>query len=133
MELAISIIALVVSLIAIFNERTSLHDQAYDKFSQLWFGMDQVFIDYPRMHKYFYKENGVYTDLDENNKDFELGICIAEKFCDVFQYTAPLEKYLKRTDRESYVQYKEMVLSSPIVIKSHDYTSHSQHPLWKHN
>ena len=34
MELIISIVAIVISLLALFNERTSLHDQAYDKFSQ---------------------------------------------------------------------------------------------------
>ena len=34
MELIISIVAIVISLLALFNERTSLHDQAYDKFSK---------------------------------------------------------------------------------------------------
>lgn len=134
MELAISIVAIVISFIALFNDRVSLHDQAYDKFSQLWFGMDQIFIDYPYMHKYFYKnDDNEYATIDINNKDFELAVCISERFCDVFQYTDPWEKYLNNKDRDSYVKYKQMILNSPAVILSHNYTSHSDHYLWRKN
>ena len=131
MELALSIAAIVISLIAIFNERVSLHDQAYDKFSQLWFGMDQIFIDYPYMHKYFYKdEKGEYFPISTESKDFELAVCIAERFSDVFQYTDPLEKYLSKKDRDSYIKYKQMILNSPIVSMAKTKYSHSDHYLW---
>lgn len=36
---------------------------------------------------------------DINNKDFELALCISERFCDVFQYTDPWAKYLNKKDR----------------------------------
>ena len=120
MELIISIIAIVLSLIAIINERESLHDQAYDRFSQLWFGMDEVFIQHPEMHKYFYYDNnGEYASIGEKDDCYELAVCIAERFCDAFQYTAPLEKYLSRNDRKSYLKYKEMIIESPAVKHSH--------------
>lgn len=129
MEMIFSVIAVVISLIALISDRVSLHDQAYDKFSQLWFGMDQLFIDYPHMHKYFYyNENKQYSSIDKDNKDYQLAICIAERFLDVFQYTDPLEKYLKKADRESYKQYKAMVLGSPAVIEAKKNLSWSE--LW---
>ena len=116
MELIISIIAIVISLFALFNERTSMHDQAYDKFSQLWFGLDQIFIDYPYMRKFFYYDNAKeYAVIDSDNEDYDLALCIAERFSDVFQYTEPWEKYLKKEDRDSYTAYKQMIQGSPAM------------------
>lgn len=123
MELAISLAALALSLFAIINDRVSLHDQAYERFSQLWFGMDQVFIENPHMRKYFYTdENGNYGQVSKEDNTFELAVCIAERFCDAFQYTDPLEKYLSKKDRRSYVKYKEMILQSPVVKASNIYS-----------
>ncbi len=120
MELIISIVAIVISLLALFNERTSLHDQAYDKFSQLWFDMDQIFIDYPYMRKYFYaNEKGEYVSIASDDDHYDLAICIAERFSDVFQYTEPMEKYLKKEDRKSYAAYKKMIQSAPPMINLH--------------
>lgn len=123
MELILSIVAIVISLIALLFElislifeKVSLHDQAYDKFSQLWFSMDQVFIEYPYMRKFFYPDSdGNYASIVNDDEKSELAICIAERFCDVFQYTEPWEKYLKKDDRKSYVAYKAMIMKSPAV------------------
>lgn len=120
MELVFSIVAIVISLLALFNERTSLHDQAYDRFAQLWFDMDQILIDYPHMRKYFYTdEKGEYTPISPDDGHYELALCIAERFSDVFQYTEPMEKYLKKEDRRSYIAYKNMIQSSPPVQAIH--------------
>ena len=130
MELILSIVAIVISLIAIMNERISLHDQAYEKFSQLWLDMDQLFVDHPEMHKFFYKDqDGHYATITPEMKEYEQALCIAERFIDVFQYTSPLEKYLKNSDRESYLQYKEMINNSPILNISRKKLSWSE--LWK--
>ena len=50
MEIGISLAALILSIVAIVFQRESLKDEAYNRFSQLWFDMDQVFIDHPQMH-----------------------------------------------------------------------------------
>ena len=124
MDIVIAILALVVSAFALISnftsnkyERKSFEDQVYQRFAQMWFDLDQIFITHPYMHKYFYQggENNGYATLTDNEENFELGICISEIFCDVFQYSEPLEKYLSKNDRESYEDYKKMIMSSPIV------------------
>ena len=119
MELVFSIVAIVLSLIAIVNERMSLHDEAYDKFSQFWFGIDDLFIEHPEMRKYFYRDKkGNYAPICESDDSFELAVCIAERICDVFQYTKQLEKYLESRDFIEYKKYKEMIMCSPIFEKA---------------
>ena len=129
MEIIIAVLALAVSVIALISnftsnkyERNSFEDQIYQRFVQMWFEMDKVFIEHPEMHKYFYidKVGNAYAELLSDNKNFELGICIAEMFCDVFQYSQPLEKYLTKDDKESYEDYKKMIMHSPIVRTSLD-------------
>lgn len=124
MDIILAVLALVVSAFALISnfttnkyERNSFEDQVYERFAQMWFDMDQVFISYPHMHKYFYRggENNGYALMMREDKDFELGICIAEMFCDVFQYSEPLEKYLSKEDKASYEDYKRMIMASPIV------------------
>lgn len=124
MDAIIAVLALVVSLFALISnftsnkyERSTFEDQIYQRFAQMWFDMDQVFIAHPEMHKYFYQggENNGYALLTPEDDNFELGICIAEMFCDVFQYSTPLERYLSEDDRASYVDYKKMIMASPIV------------------
>lgn len=124
MDMVIAILALVISAFALVSnftsnkyEREALRDQIYQRFAQMWFDMDQIFIDYPYMRKYFYQggENYGYAVLKPEDKDFDRGLAIAERFCDVFQYSEPLEKYLKEDDLASYLDYKEMILAAPIV------------------
>lgn len=127
MELIISVVAIVISVIAIIPsftsnkiEQMSLKEQAYQQFAQMWFELDKIFIDHPHMHKYFYKfsETQEYIDLKPDDENYDLGICIAEMFCDVFQYSEPLEKYLTNEDRSSYRDYKKMVMNCPIVQRA---------------
>ena len=94
--------------------------------------MDQLFIDHPDMHKFFYKDsNNCYAKITPDMKEYELVLCIAEKFKDVFQYTFPLEKYLNRRDRVSYAKYKEMIMDSPALhISKYDL---SWSNVWKNN
>lgn len=61
MEIIIAVLALAVSGIALISnftsnkyERNSFEDQIYQRFVQMWFEMDKVFIEHPEMHKYFY-------------------------------------------------------------------------------
>jgi len=124
MDIVIAILALIVSAFALISnftsnkyERHSFQDQVYQRFAQMWFDMDQIFITHPNMHKYFYRdgENKGYELLTPEDENFELGICISEMFCDVFQYSEPLEKYLLKDDRESYEDYKKMIMAAPIV------------------
>ena len=124
MESTLAIVALVVSIFALIPsftsnryEKISFKDQVYERFAQMWFDMDHIFIDHPEMHKYFYKveSTGKYAILNPNDDKFELGICIAELFTDVFQYTAPLEEYLSESDRASYLDYKKMIMDAPIM------------------
>lgn len=136
LETAISLFALVVSLIALISgfisnryQRISVNEQVYDRFAQMWYDMDQVFIKNPHMHKYFYRlnETGEYASLQPDDGDFELGICIAEMFEDVFQYSKPLEKYLRAEDRASYMAYKDMIKGAPIVKAAR--TRHNWHEI----
>lgn len=124
LETVISLLALVVSAIALISgfisnryQSISVNDQVYERFAQMWFDMDKVFLKHPRMHKYFYRleETGEYEDLNPDDDDFELGVCIAEMFQDVFQYSMPLEQYLSEADRASYLAYKKMITDAPIV------------------
>ena len=62
-------------------------------------------------------------------KEYELVLCIAERIQDVFQYTFPLEKYLKRRDRDSYDKYKKMIMDSPAMRLSKGDLSWSE--VWK--
>ena len=120
MEIGISLAALILSIVAIVFQRESLKDEAYNRFSQLWFDMDQVFIDHPQMHKYFYRNrDGAYAAIEASHPDYELAVCIAERFCDAFQYTDPMEKYLRAGDRQSYKRYREMICASPVLAQSH--------------
>ncbi len=127
MENTLSIIALVVSvftLIANFIRnnyaRSSFEDKVYERFVQMWTDIDKVFIEHPNMHKFFYYDrvSQTYAKLLPGDKDFGLGICIAEMFRDAFQYAAPLEKYLSENDKQSYEDYKKMIAASPIVQAS---------------
>ena len=116
---ALSVTALVISFIVFFRDQIALRDQAYDRFSQLWTEMDNTFVKYPQLHKYFYKDNnGEYTEdfSSLEDEDKERLICIAERFNDVFQYTFPMEKYITRKDRKSYVAYRKMICESPAMI-----------------
>ncbi len=124
MEIIIAVSALIISIFALIPsftsnkyEKMTLNDQVYQRFAQMWFDMDHIFIDHPQMHKYFYRSEitGEYAELTSDNEYYDLGICIAEMFCDVFQYTAPLEAYLSDADRESYIDYKKMIMNAPIV------------------
>lgn len=132
MEIIVSVSALLVSLIALVSnfmsnryESNSFKDQVYQRFAQMWFDMDQIFINHPHMRKYFYHNNqDEYEVISPENEDYPLGLCIAEMFCDVFQYSEPLEQYLKKEDRESYEDYKKMITNAPVVkmlIAQNDY------------
>ena len=116
----ISVIAIIPSFKSTEIEQMSLKEQAYQQFAQMWFELDKIFIDHPHMHKYFYKfnEKQDYVDLKPGEDDYDLGICIAEMFCDVFQYSEPLEKYLTKEDSDSYRDYKKMIMACPIVQRS---------------
>lgn len=129
LETVISLFALVVSAIALISgfisnkyQSISVNDQVYERFAQMWFDMDEVFLKHPRMHKYFYRleETGEYAVLQPDDVDFELGVCIAEMFQDVFQYSKPLEQYLSEEDRASYLDYKKMITEAPIVKVAHE-------------
>ena len=115
--LIISMFALIPSFTSNKYEKISFKDQVYERFAQMWFDMDHIFIEHPEMHKYFYKNEhtGEYACLNSNEEHYELGICIAEMFCDVFQYTEPLEAHLSDADRQSYADYKKMILDAPIM------------------
>lgn len=127
MEMTISIIALVISIFALIPKfasnryaRSSYKDQVRDRFVQMLDDMDKVFVEHPEMHKYFYfdETNKTYAELLPGNKDYELGLCIAEMFRDAFQYILPLKEHLSEYDRESYEDYKKMIESSPIYRTS---------------
>lgn len=124
---AVSVVALISNFMTNRHESVSFKDQVYDRFAQMWFDMDQIFIDHPQMHKYFYRNyiTGKYAELLEDHDDFELGLCISEMFSDVFQYSEPLEQYLTKEDRASYRDYKKMIMDAPIVKKSKEV--HSWH------
>ena len=115
--LIISICALIPSFVSSKYEKRSFKHQVYERFAQMWFDMDQIFINHPDMRKYFYKSNITedYAVLNPDDNNYELGVSIAEMFSDVFQYTAPLEDYLSDSDKASYIDYKIMILSSPIM------------------
>ena len=115
--LVISMFALIPSFTSNKYEKISFKDQVYERFAQMWFDMDHIFIDHPEMHKYFYKNECTreYAQLSPDDEHYELGICIAEMFCDVFQYTEPLEAHLSDADRHSYVDYKKMIMDAPIM------------------
>ena len=124
---AVSVVALISNFMTNRHESVSFKDQVYDRFAQMWFDMDQIFIDHPQMHKYFYRNHitGKYAELSEDHDDFELGLCISEMFSDVFQYSEPLEQYLTKEDRASYRDYKKMIMDALIVKKSKEV--HSWH------
>ncbi|MBR7077478.1 MAG: hypothetical protein IKI41_01905 [Clostridia bacterium] len=111
----LSVTALLVSFFVFFRDQIALRDQAYDRFSQLWIELDSMFIQYPTLHKYFYRDNNGEYEKDTSGlkeEDKARLICIAERFADVFQYTFPMEKYIKRKDRKSYFAYKKMINES---------------------
>lgn len=112
----LSIIALVIAIFTFVSERISMRDKAYSKFSDIWLDMDQVFIDHPSLHKYFYTQE----TLDNKSTEYDLALCIAERFLDVFQYTKPLEKYLNKNDRQSYHEYRTKIENSPIMKEAKD-------------
>lgn len=131
MEYVLSIVATIISLVAIVMQRMSLHDQAYEKFMRIWLDMDQLFVDHPEMHKFFYKDqDGKYAEISKAMDEYPLAVCIAEKFKDIFQYTFPFEKYLTAQDRDSYIKYKKMIGNSPVIrLFNADFTW-SEHELW---
>ncbi len=125
MEAILAVAALVISLFALIPsfssskyDKFSFQDQVYERFAQMWFDMDHIFIDHPEMHKYFYKSEitGQYVPLLPDDERYDLGICIAELFSDVFQYTEPLERHLSDKDRASYLDYKTMITEAPIML-----------------
>ena len=124
MESVLAVSALIISMFALIPsftsnkyEKFSFKDQVYERFAQMWFDMDHIFIEHPEMHKYFYKNErtGEYAQLSPDEAHYELGICIAEMFSDVFQYTGPLEGHLSDADRRSYADYKNMIMDAPIM------------------
>ncbi len=117
LALIVSALALVPSLVSNLYERHTFSDQVYQRFTQMWFDLDQVFIAHPDMHKYFYqcKLTGTYAALHPEDENYALGLCISELFMDVFQYSEPMERYLSKEDRKSYLNYKAMICNAPIV------------------
>lgn len=115
--LAVSIFALLSSFVSNKHETQAYINTVYERFSQMWFSMDGIFIDKPHMRQFFYKdyETNQYAELRPDDENYTLGICIAEMFCDVFQYCAPLEYHLTAEDRASYNAYKNMIMNAPIV------------------
>lgn len=57
------------------------------------------------MHKYFY--DNIMPDPVKDKEDYELGICIAEQFREVFQYSAPLADQLPEFYFDYVKSYEE--------------------------
>lgn len=121
-EILVSIFALIISLgafvaamISSVYARRSYQDNVYEIFFKMWFTMDQIFIEYPHMHKYFY--DNIMPDPATQKEDYELGICIAEQFREVFQYSAPLADQLPEYYYDyvrSYEDYMARISSTSI-------------------
>lgn len=83
--------------------------------------MDEVFVEQPHMHKYFYEVGCLIPNKNGSDKekdDYELGICIAEKFREMFQYSEPLTKYISNEFVESYYNYLKKITSTAMYMEA---------------
>ncbi|MBQ6628245.1 MAG: hypothetical protein IJH65_05440 [Methanobrevibacter sp.] len=123
----VSTISLIISIVAVITSVGTLFAQNYGNkkstnalFANLWIELDQIFIDHPDMHKYFYSHS---TDINEVNpnpapvveKDYEQALCIAERIVDVFQYAELFKDSLSKKDKDSYEKFKLRMFSSEFM------------------
>ena len=139
-SLIISIVAVVAAIGTVILQVISNHAQIKRNqkdinavFANLWIELDQMFIEHPNMHKYFYahdikKDDSPLSGQPEAvpEEDYELAICIAERIVDVFQYAELFKDSLNTTDRESYEQFKKRFFSSEFMEKV-------VKPIWENN
>ena len=137
-SIVISFVAVMISIGTIYVQIKGNQKNVNSIFANLWFDLDQVFTDHPEMHKYFYSHStdGYMTSKElittipepqkENEEEFELALCIAERIVDVFQYADLFKDSLNQEDRDSYERYRKRMLSIPFmtnVVK----------PIWENN
>lgn len=117
MSLLISLFALLVSLITFLIEfvyfRKNYKMERYNAFLSFWVEVDDIFIDYPYLHKYFY-DNKYVNEIPYNENEKELAICIAEKFRDVFQYSEEISYSIDKKYSKSYYEYMHRIQNTKV-------------------
>lgn len=135
-SLILSIIAVIVSIGSWITQSKSNEKEANAVFANLWLDLDQMFIDHPEMHKYFYthntkKEKSTEMDLQpeaipSDESTYELAICIAEKMVDAFQYAELFKDSLSKKDQKSYYEYRDKIFNT-------DFMRNTVKPIWTNN
>lgn len=142
MELTfINLLPIIISVLAMMGAIATAVAQVYSNrknanavFSNLWFELDQMFIENPKFHKYFYthcteQKDGPYdvAPIDNDNTEtFEQALCIAERIVDVFQYAELFKKSLNKSDLESYEKFKKRMFSTSFM-------RNTVKPIWMNN
>ena len=111
LSLLVSLGALIVSLA--YN-RTTHVENAYERFLSFWIEMDSCFIEHPSVHKYFYDCEWNNRLPDEGSSEYELALCIAEKFRDVFQYSEQIARDIPKKYKASYYDYMNRIMNTAI-------------------
>lgn len=134
-SLVISIAAVVATVWTVQVQRENNQKNANAVFANLWFELDQLFVEQPHMHKYFYThctEEGVdpgkktVTEITSDDDNYELALCIAERMVDVFQYAELFKHSLSETDKNSYEEFKKSIFLTKFMIDT-------VKPIWENN
>lgn len=114
----ILLFSLLTSLVALFfslvHDRTTNAELAYEKFFSFWLEMDSCFIDHPSIHKYFYDNAWTNKLPPEVGDDYDLALCVAERFRDVFQYSEQIARNVPSQYKESYYEYMNRIMNTAI-------------------
>ncbi len=111
LSLLVSIGALIVSLT--YNKFVHI-ENSYERFLSFWIEMDSCFIEHSSVHKYFYDSEWNNRIPDEESDDYEIALCIAEKFRDVFQYSEQISKDIPEKYKPSYYDYMNRIMNTAI-------------------
>ena len=134
-SLVISIAAVVATVWTVVEQRENNQKNANAVFANLWFELDQLFVQQPHMHKYFYThctEKGAgpgkksVAKITADSKDFDLALCIAERMVDVFQYAKLFKDSLSDADKNSYEEFKKSIFLTKFMIET-------VKPIWENN
>ena len=103
------------------RRENEIHEaEYYQHFVNYWLETDKLFLQHPQCRKYFY-DNADIASLDQNSRDYELILCFAEYFDDLFVYseTEVLKIHNSSLPKEqvnSYLRYMARIKNSPGFI-----------------
>lgn len=124
-----AVLALVVSLGAAFatfrNERAGLGANEYNRVTDLFLRMNELFIAYPQLRPYFY--DGVTIDPSDPD-DLRVKV-IAEQIADIFDWVSHCRAGATSVDASAWAEFIVFVYESSPALRAFHEAHRDWHPV----